>query len=129
MSLPKTCKAVKIAKVGGDFSIEDVEVRSPGEGEIVVKVSHCGVCSSDHHVQQGKRGCVRCPFSETRVNRDYTGHFGPMVNDRTDACGWTCADGYCCCFRSSTLSLRDTSSSGRSATFRVNDSLYSRKSD
>lgn len=60
MSLPKTCKGVFLKEAGADWNVQDVEVRPPQEGELVVKVSHSGICSSDHHVQAG--------------------HFGPMVS-------------------------------------------------
>ena len=59
MSLPKTYKAVVIPEAGGEYNLKEVELKQPGEGEIVVKVSHCGVCSSDHGARDG--------------------HFGPMV--------------------------------------------------
>ena len=59
MSLPKTYKSVVIEEAGGDWAIKDVELKQPGEGEILVKVSHCGVCHSDSGAQAG--------------------HFGPMV--------------------------------------------------
>ena len=38
--------------VGTKLSIEDVPEPQPGPGELILKVSHCGICGSDLHVTQ-----------------------------------------------------------------------------
>ncbi|KAL1304754.1 hypothetical protein AAFC00_003692 [Neodothiora populina] len=53
---PSTCKAVVIEKVGAPYTIKDVPVEEPKEGEVLIKVEACGVCHSDSFVQQGAFG-------------------------------------------------------------------------
>src|SRR3954466_5964186 len=49
MSLPATMPAV-IFKGKGDLAVEDIPVPDAGAGEVLVEVSHCGVCGSDLHM-------------------------------------------------------------------------------
>lgn len=58
MSLPKTYKACVIEKAGADWAMKDIPLEDPKEGEVLLKVSHCGVCHSDAHVQAGDMGPV-----------------------------------------------------------------------
>ena len=53
MSLPKTYKAAIFKKADDQLTIEDVELKKPEEGEILIKVLACGVCHSDANVQTG----------------------------------------------------------------------------
>ena len=55
-SLPKSYKAAIFKEKGAPLTIEEVELKHPGEGEILIKVLACGVCGSDHVVQQGLMG-------------------------------------------------------------------------
>jgi len=56
MSLPKTYKAAVVDKAGGEFTMQDRDMPTPKEGEVLVKVSHCGVCHSDHSIVSGHMG-------------------------------------------------------------------------
>lgn len=47
MTLPKTYKAAIFKEKGAPLTLEDVELKHPGAGEILVKVEACGVCYSD----------------------------------------------------------------------------------
>ena len=38
-----------ILKRPGVISVEDMETPKAGNGEVVVKVSYCGICGSDLH--------------------------------------------------------------------------------
>src|SRR3954453_1804449 len=49
MSLPATMPAV-VFKGKGDLAVEDIPVPGAGAGEVLVEVSHCGVCGSDLHM-------------------------------------------------------------------------------
>lgn len=51
-SIPKTCKAIRLYEPKGQLKIEEIDVPEPQEGEILIKVHACGVCHSDHGVQQ-----------------------------------------------------------------------------
>lgn len=46
-SLPKTYKQASFKELGGDLVLEEVPLRLPAAGEILVKVEACGVCHSD----------------------------------------------------------------------------------
>ena len=54
--LPKTYKAVVLPKVNSPFKLQDVELRHPGPGEVLVKVRACGVCFSDVAFAGGEFG-------------------------------------------------------------------------
>lgn len=51
--IPKTMKAAVIHDFGQPLHIEEVQVREPGENEILVKVIACGVCHTDLHACAG----------------------------------------------------------------------------
>ena len=55
-SLPKTYKAAIFKEKNQPLTIEEVELKEPTEGEILIKVLACGVCRSDTHVQDGAMG-------------------------------------------------------------------------
>jgi D-arabinose 1-dehydrogenase-like Zn-dependent alcohol dehydrogenase len=48
-----TMKAMVAKEPGGDFVLEEREVREPGPGQIRVKVEACGICHSDAYVREG----------------------------------------------------------------------------
>ena len=41
---------------GQPLSIEEVELKEPIEGEVLIKVQACGVCHSDYLVKEGHTG-------------------------------------------------------------------------
>ncbi|MCJ1474798.1 hypothetical protein MMC13_003458 [Lambiella insularis] len=55
-SLPKTYKAAIFKKKGESLTIEDVELKEPAAGEVMIKVEACGVCHSDSLVQAQMMG-------------------------------------------------------------------------
>ena len=55
-SLPKTFKAAVFKEKGQPFTLEDVELKYPAEGEILIKVLACGICGTDDVVQSGAMG-------------------------------------------------------------------------
>ena len=55
-TLPKTYKAAIFKKANEKLTIEDVELKQPEQGEILIKVLACGVCGSEHMVQSGAFG-------------------------------------------------------------------------
>ena len=52
-NLPKTFKAALFKEANAPLTLEDVELRQPGEGQILIKVLATGVCHSDAGVQAG----------------------------------------------------------------------------
>ena len=42
-------------------SIEEVEIPSPGSGEILLKVAYCGICGSDLHAFKGEHPFISLP--------------------------------------------------------------------
>lgn len=55
-SIPKTCKACVIEKANAPWTIKEVPVEEPKQGEILIKVHACGVCHSDSFLQKGLFG-------------------------------------------------------------------------
>lgn len=55
-NLPKTYKAAIFKKANEPLTIEDVELKEPVEGEVLIKVIATGVCHSDAGVQAGAFG-------------------------------------------------------------------------
>ncbi len=53
MKIPKTMKAAVVHEFGAPLQIEEVEVKTPGKNEILVKVIACGVCHTDLHAIEG----------------------------------------------------------------------------
>ncbi|MCJ1306139.1 hypothetical protein MMC08_008957 [Hypocenomyce scalaris] len=66
-NLPKTFKAARFVKKDAPLTIEDVELKQPGEGEVLIKVLATGVCHSDAYVSPGMFGnsFPRTPGHET----------------------------------------------------------------
>lgn len=55
-SLPKTYKAAVFKKANDKLTLEDLELKQPKEGQVLVKVLANGVCHSDSMVQSGGFG-------------------------------------------------------------------------
>ena len=55
-NLPKTYKQAAFKEQGGPLKLEDVELKMPTRGEVLIKVEACGVCHSDHMVQANAMG-------------------------------------------------------------------------
>ena len=47
-------KAAVLHKVGGPFSVEEVEILPPRRGEVRVGIKAAGLCHSDWHFVEGK---------------------------------------------------------------------------
>ncbi|RAH48936.1 alcohol dehydrogenase [Aspergillus brunneoviolaceus CBS 621.78] len=52
--VPETCKAVVLDGTHAPWSLRDVPVKLPAEGEILIKSLACGVCHSDVATQNGE---------------------------------------------------------------------------
>ena len=44
----------------GDIRVENYEARTPGPGEVKIKVEACGVCGTDLHIYSGAEGAAKC---------------------------------------------------------------------
>ncbi len=55
-NLPKTYKAAVFKEASAPLTLEDVELKQPIEGEILIKVLATGICHSDQMVQEGHLG-------------------------------------------------------------------------
>lgn len=49
----KTMKAAVLREFGKPLQIEEVTIPRPGQGEVLVKISACGVCHTDLHAVEG----------------------------------------------------------------------------
>lgn len=55
-SLPKTFKQAVFKEKGAPLTVEEVELKMPEKGEVLVKVEACGVCHSDLFAQLNVMG-------------------------------------------------------------------------
>ncbi|KAF2643815.1 alcohol dehydrogenase [Massarina eburnea CBS 473.64] len=55
-TIPKTSRAVVIDSPNAPWTIKEVPVSQPKQGEILIKVLACGVCHSDSLIQEGHMG-------------------------------------------------------------------------
>ena len=55
-SLPKSYKVAVFKKVDEPLTIEEVDLKEPEAGEVLIKVEACGVCHSDAEVKSGHMG-------------------------------------------------------------------------
>jgi alcohol dehydrogenase, propanol-preferring len=49
----RTMKAAVVREFGKPLAIEEVEVRRPGAGQVLVRIRACGVCHTDLHAAEG----------------------------------------------------------------------------
>ena len=57
-SLPKTFKAAIFKETNAPLTFDEVELKMPKEGQILIKMLAAGVCHSDAGVQSGAMGDV-----------------------------------------------------------------------
>ena len=55
-AFPKTCKVAIFKNANEPLTFEEVELKEPGEGEVLIKVLATGWCHSDTDVQTAKFG-------------------------------------------------------------------------
>ena len=55
-TLPKSYKAAIIKKAKEPLTIEEVPLKEPTQGQVLIKTIACGVCHSDIHIQDGDFG-------------------------------------------------------------------------
>lgn len=58
VSLPKTFKAAVFAGPNEPLTFQMLELKEPGQGEILIKVLATGVCYTDANVQDGTLGNI-----------------------------------------------------------------------
>ena len=73
----KTTAAV-LYEAGKPLEIEELELDAPGEGEILVRYTHAGLCHSDLHVMQGQIEC-RTPMVLGHEGAGVVEEVGPGV--------------------------------------------------
>src|SRR5688500_7280916 len=49
----RSMKAAVFETLGQPLNVEEITIREPGPGEVLVRVAHCGVCHSDLSVLDG----------------------------------------------------------------------------
>ena len=65
--MKKTMKAAVLHKIGDKLRIEQVPVPAPGRGEVLIKVTACGVCHSDLHAIDGDWHAAADPAADPRA--------------------------------------------------------------
>lgn len=75
--VPKTHKACVYDKVGScSIAIRDVETPEPGPGEVLVQLTHSGVCHSDYGIMMNTVSLQ--PRTHRRTNRLLTRAYVPV---------------------------------------------------
>jgi succinate semialdehyde reductase (NADPH) len=91
-------RAAVLNAAGGSLQVGDIPKPSPGPGEILVKVSACGVCHTDLHVIKGEVAfpmpCVLGHEVAGSVEQLGEGVAGPAVGSRV-ACSFIMPCGTC----------------------------------
>jgi alcohol dehydrogenase, propanol-preferring len=101
--MEKTMHAMMLKKLGGPLEWSELANRSPGQGEIRVRVGSCGVCRTDLHVVDGELPDPKLPIIPGheivgRIESIGLGVEGLRVGDRVGIpwLGHTCGVcGYC----------------------------------
>ncbi|MBS3929405.1 MAG: Zn-dependent alcohol dehydrogenase [Sphingomonadales bacterium] len=76
-------KAALLTRFGAPFEVvDDVEIDSPREGEVLVKISHCGVCHSDYTIWEGKAPDYPLPALLGHEAAGVIAELGPGVTER-----------------------------------------------
>lgn len=57
----ETMKAMQVPEAGADFNYVEVEIPSPAEDEVLIKVEACGICHSDAFVKDGSMPGIEYP--------------------------------------------------------------------
>lgn len=98
-SLPQTYKAAVFKESGKSLVIEELELKAPPIGEVLIKVEACGVCHSDTLAQNGMMGSTfpRVPGHEVigRVVAVADGEKHWKVGDRVGGAWHGGHDGNC----------------------------------
>jgi alcohol dehydrogenase, propanol-preferring len=95
-------RAMQLSEPGGAFTLVDVAVPEPAAGEVLIRVSACGVCRTDLHVVDGDIRDGRYPVipGHQIVGQVVEAGAGVTVQPGTRVgvpwLGYTCGDcGYC----------------------------------
>lgn len=57
----KTMRAVQVSAAGAGLKVVDLEIPTPGAGQVRIKVHACGVCNSDAIIAEGRRPGIPYP--------------------------------------------------------------------
>lgn len=79
--MPQTMRAAVVEKFGQPLALQEAPVPVPGHGEVLIKVSACGVCHTDLHAAHGDWPVK--PVLPFIPGHEATGHvvdLGPGVN-------------------------------------------------
>jgi len=73
-------RAAVLRQVPGDWSVEDVELDSPGEGEVLVEMVASGLCHSDDHITRGDLRFAHLPVVGGHEGSGIVRKLGPGVH-------------------------------------------------
>ena len=76
--MPKMKVAI-VPKADADFELIERDIPTPGEGQVRIKVTACGVCSSDHFVKDGLMPWITYPRSPGHEVAGVIDEVGPHV--------------------------------------------------
>ena len=103
----QTMRAAILESAPGGVHIEEIPMPEPGAGEILVKVSACGVCHTDLHVMKAEVAFPTPAVMGREISGTVaalrTGRHGP--SDRSE--------GFVTCYYRSTVTYCSVSSLGR----------------
>ena len=68
---------------GNPLRLDNVPMPEPGSGEVLVRVSVCGICRTDLHVVEGELECPKLPLIPGHQAVGLITRLGSGVNERT----------------------------------------------
>ena len=57
-----TMKAAFLEKFHAPLTVREIDIPSPGPGEVLLKVMGCGLCPTDLHIREGRIPTIRPPY-------------------------------------------------------------------
>src|SRR5437867_11890525 len=85
---PAALMRAAFCRAPGTLIVEDVPCPTPGAGEVVVRVRHCGICGSDLHWYHGQMVLpVGCPGHEISGEGANVGAGAPSLKPGDAAAG------------------------------------------
>ncbi len=93
LTIPETMRAAVLVAPGEPLQVKHIRTPRPGAGEVLVKVTACGLCHSDLHVMAGK-----IPFPTPAVLGHEVSGTVVQLGDNTQHSGLSVGDAVCGAF-------------------------------
>jgi propanol-preferring alcohol dehydrogenase len=99
MTVPNKMSAMVLDQIGAPLELRRVPVRRPGDGQVAIRITACGVCRTDLHLVDGELPAVDLPVIPGHEIVGEVVATGPhadqlSIGDRVGVpwLGWTCGE-------------------------------------